>query len=231
MTSESAGPEVKSVIPGEALLAEFKVQVVKGLCLNGVKMDSAITIGQEIVEYLLHHWGGEAIYMPKKRAATISARNALICAEFQQGASKAELAVKHNVSDNSIRDIVREPGKATRMTPGDEFLICLEEQTSLRIFVAGVNQKTAEAIGLKVAEHLAHHFNSLTFYIPKLAFKASGERHQNIYREHKEGLTHRELAAKHNLCVRQVYTILRKVRIHRKEAGNKAGRPPRKVGS
>jgi len=222
--SENAGTEAKRVLSGEVLLAEFKVQIVKRLCLNGVNMEAAISIGQEMSEYLVQRWGGEAIYMPKRTAAVISARNAAICTEVKNGASRQELAAKYGLASEQIRKLLQAAGEPIRLTPGDEFLACLESQISIRVFGAGVNEKSAEVVGQKVIEHLAHHFSSLVIYIPKMAFKASADRYVEIYKEFGNGVTHRELAAKYSITVRQVYSILRKVRISRQEAGKKRER-------
>lgn len=225
--SESPGPEAGCVPPGERTISVLKAKLVRQLCLQGVKMESAIAIGQEIIKDLVQKWGGEGVYIPKKRASVIHARKASICTAFKDGATRRELAERHGLSVAGVCGVLGQADNMTRMTPGDEFLACLETQISVRIFADGVSEKTAEAIGKKVVDQLAHHFNSVIFYIPQMASEAHNDRHAQIFKEFMSGSTHRELAAKYHLSVRQIYSNLRKVRIQRQYAANKLGRPPK----
>lgn len=67
----------------------------------------ADTIGIEAVKQIIRTFGGETIYIPKTESVVRAGRDRTIYQEFH-GTNYRELARKHNLSVQQIRNIVRD---------------------------------------------------------------------------------------------------------------------------
>ncbi|GFO61178.1 hypothetical protein GMST_35030 [Geomonas silvestris] len=238
MATERFNGRAKQGAVGEAFLTDLKFQIARLLCLEGIKKESAIAIVEGVSEHLMHQWGGMAIYIPKKLSKKNNLRNIDIYAEYKNGRSCQNLACKHGLSVLDIGKILHKTREQIRLDSqrrvssttnspsgnekhrafGQEFLEDIETEVIEGLCRYGVHQQLAMVIGTKIYKHLAHCWAGISnIYIPTMIGNTILERNAEIYTSFKNGASHRELAAKHNITPRQIYDILKKVREQRRE--------------
>ena len=99
--------------------------------LEGDQRQIAEIIGVKNYLLLVDSFGGSAIYIRKKETAFKSERNRNILKDFD-GWNFRELALKYNLSERMIREIVSEQTQAARNRPSEEQISLEQYNATLR---------------------------------------------------------------------------------------------------
>nr|VFK15042.1 MAG: Transcriptional regulator, Middle operon regulator (Mor) family [Candidatus Kentron sp. LPFa] len=93
--------------PGEELLADLGRQVAEAL-VETLKIDKTLSdhVGNEVILRMVHHWGGQNFYLPKKPNIEIHQRDLAIWRAFT-GNNQQQLAREYNISLPWIYKILR----------------------------------------------------------------------------------------------------------------------------
>lgn len=94
---------------------------------------------------------------------------------------------------------------------GTQFFYDLARLVAEALSAEGLGPDRARKIGLQTAEKVRDAYGGQPLYVPKGLCMLVSERDQEIYRRFN-GRNHHRLAKEHGLTVRQIYSIVAKVR-------------------
>jgi Mor family transcriptional regulator len=94
---------------------------------------------------------------------------------------------------------------------GTQFFYDLARLVGEALEAAAVAPEQARLIGLQAAEHVRQTYGGEPIYVPKGLYLMVSERDRAIYRAF-DGGNHHRLAKEHSLTVRQIYSIVARVR-------------------
>ena len=92
-----------------------------------------------------------------------------------------------------------------------EILIDLADQIGERLAAINPDIKNPVDIGIKVADHIAHHWGGQSLYIPKNLHSKLSNRNQEIWSEYN-GRNTKHLCKKFKLSEQRIYQILSAIR-------------------
>lgn len=104
---------------------------------------------------------------------------------------------------------------------GTQFFFDLVRLTTEALVATGIDAEQARKAALQVAEQARETYGGEQLYIPKGLALVVSERDREIWRKYN-GSNHFALAKEYNLTVRQIYSIIERVRaeeFHRRQLG------------
>ncbi|HEY6872911.1 MAG TPA: Mor transcription activator family protein [Geobacteraceae bacterium] len=104
----------RKVKDGERIYLELVACIAVSLMRNGVNQEKAVVISHDTGNSLCQRWGGGTIYLPKRHLNSITTRNIEIFSDFNQGATYADLAQKHKLTERQIYEIIKKARRRQR---------------------------------------------------------------------------------------------------------------------
>jgi Mor family transcriptional regulator len=95
----------------EGVELSLLLSIVEVLLARGVKQAAAVGIGMEAVKLFCRRFGGGTVYLPKLLLTEVAEKTARIYREFD-GSNYAQLAVKYELTEQRIRQLLKRSGKA-----------------------------------------------------------------------------------------------------------------------
>lgn len=94
---------------------------------------------------------------------------------------------------------------------GVQFLQDIASDISEELIAAGIDKTTAQEIALRTADRIRHRYGGDAIYVPRGLVLILGKRDLEMYGKY-DGTNHFALAKEYELTVRQIYTIVARVR-------------------
>lgn len=107
--------------------------------------------------------------------------------------------------------MVQQIDQAATEPRGAQFFYDLARLVAEALAAAGLSSEQARQIGLQAAEKVRDAYGGQPIYVPKGLHLLVSERDREIYRRFN-GRNHHSLAKEHGLTVRQIYSIVARVR-------------------